>query len=462
MASRSMFQTFIFLFIVLLSQGADAQESDSANALKSAAQQTELAWQTLQDYLAEPSANKQTAKQLRKNYQQLQQQELHLLNQLVESQAQQEFDTYIKPQSLKIKSTVECQRLETKQQCTEKAVRSGLENAAKQGASYYVEARSTLHSSRVETTDNIDIEQTFSEQVDMQAGAHILRYDLLDKQFDENPVTSEREVMVRLNVLVAAKKNLQYLQQLKDKYRNQLSVYLSQKVKDDNQYQTININSIALNLMKIPAGQFVFGSLAGEKSEQPTSKQHVAGFYLSATEVTNRLYQECVNELACSSTFVTEDAPDLPVVNISFEQIQNQFLPWLNRKTGKQFRLPSELEWEYAAKFQYNVKEDICLLANVNEDSCTQVKPKVAAVAQYKSNSLGIFDLAGNVAEWTSSCWLNHHKKRVNTKSTLCDMLVVKGGSWYQPAFYARPSARIGRERKSQLDTLGFRLALSY
>jgi len=435
------------------------------------------AWQNWQQQLSDSqkeststnnnSINSNAVKQARQHFNTLLQQQNMLLQQAAKALANNEYLTKLAPQTIQTTAMASCKRMETEKQCLERATQTALEQAAKQGASYFVQAQSEQISQRTEQQGQIDIEQSFTEKVNMQASSHILQYKVLETSVDKNKVTSEKVTSATIEAKVAAKKDQQTLNILVDKYREQLKplTFNPELVRSGKQ---VVVGEQTINLVLLPSGEFTLGSKQGNKHEQPARFVSVTSFYVADTEVTQSLYKQCIKQLACKDSSIETDenavVNNLPVVNVSWIQLRNEFLPWLQKQTGLPFRLPTEIEWEYAAKLdksKLNLNQDtICLHANtaVKQLNCDDGFDQLAPVASFTSNQFGIFDLAGNVAEWTATCGSSSHNQ--TPKYVQCKSAVVKGGSWYHSLYDSRASARENKSVHSQLDTLGFRLAL--
>jgi len=111
---------------------------------------------------------------------------------------------------------------------------------------------------------------------------------------------------------------------------------------------------------------------------------------------------------ACSCVATDED-DDAPVANVSFNDAQ-QFIAWLTLETGKNFRLPTEAEWEYAARGGTRTKywwgDDVRPgIINCTRCSGEQKARQTAKVEDYKPNPFGLYDMGGNVAQWVADCW---------------------------------------------------------
>jgi len=220
-------------------------------------------------------------------------------------------------------------------------------------------------------------------------------------------------------------------------------------------------------LVKIPAGNFQMGSNDGRKNERPIRTVTVQPFYMQQHEVTWDQYQRCIDDEECFNTMKASDRkfgikPDYgwgkgsrPVINVSWYDAQ-RYITWLNAQTGRQFRLPTEAEWEYAAragtttKYSWGDAED-CAKAHfgthgVSDYVCGNKVFGTMPVKSYKPNAFGLYDMHGNVWEWVHDCWSSSYEGHRNDGSALsfegCEANVLRGGSWVRKASAARSSNR--------------------
>ena len=161
---------------------------------------------------------------------------------------------------------------------------------------------------------------------------------------------------------------------------------------------------------------------------------------------------------------------------MSYNDITEQFIPWLNQATGQIFRLSSEAEWEYAARAgsttEYPWGNDIdCSKAQYDggKDSSCYREPNgedrgTAPVKTFKSNDFGLFDMPGNVWELVQDCYHNSYKGAPQNGSAWlsgdCSFdRVLRGGSWFLSPVYSRSADRNGFPTTVRHRLIGFRLA---
>ena len=204
-------------------------------------------------------------------------------------------------------------------------------------------------------------------------------------------------------------------------------------------------------MQKIPAGSFAMGQPSGDTSAVPVHHVAVRAFALGLYPVTVAEWKACVAENGCSSTPRMIDATDrTPVHNLSWDDTQ-EYVGWLSKKTGHHYRLPSEAEWEYAARANTTTRywwgNDAGVgLANCQDCGGTQDKTTPLPVGSYKPNPFGLFDVSGGVAEWVADCWYPTYQGAPSDGSARdqknCRAHVLRGGSFRADRNSVTPTAR--------------------
>ncbi|MBI3575699.1 MAG: formylglycine-generating enzyme family protein [Gammaproteobacteria bacterium] len=203
----------------------------------------------------------------------------------------------------------------------------------------------------------------------------------------------------------------------------------------------------------IPKGCFQMGSPEYEKNRESNERRHevcVDGYWLGKYEVTNSQYKK----------FRPDHAADdkLPVTDISWQDAMH-FSQWLSDKTGKKIRLPTEAEWEYAARagtstayFWGDNWE-----SRHNFASTDAKKP----VGSHQPNAYGLYDMLGNVWEWTASSYDSGYGGAERQVASLDagGHRVIRGGSWLTRPRSVRSANRYYYAPVTRLDNAGFRLA---
>ena len=227
-------------------------------------------------------------------------------------------------------------------------------------------------------------------------------------------------------------------------------------------------------IVSIPAGSFMMGCSASDNQcasdEKPRHRVNVRSFKLMESEVTFAMWDACVSAGGCS--YKPSDSGwgrgDRPVVNVSYDDIIKQFIPWLNRSTGQTFRLPSEAEWEYAARAgsdtKYSWGNNVGnSMANCDGCGSQWDNKQTAPVKRFSANQFGLYDMHGNVWEWTADCSNSNYKEAPSNGSAWtrgdCRWRVLRGGSWNSKPGNIRASNRYWNFTDYRWDDGGFRLA---
>ena len=220
------------------------------------------------------------------------------------------------------------------------------------------------------------------------------------------------------------------------------------------------VASINPEMVVIPAGTFVMGS-NNSPLEQPTHSVAVRSFLMGKTEVTQELWMSVMGINPSQNK-----GRALPVDRVSWDDVQ-QFIAKLNQRTGQMYRLPSEAEWEYAARAgtttEWSHGNNESALINYAWYDGNSGR-KTQEVGQKLPNAFGLYDMHGNVWELTQDCWHETYAGAPTDGSawtTGCagNKLVVRGGSWFYWPAYLRSAFRFGGIRDTRYLDYGFRLA---
>jgi len=240
-------------------------------------------------------------------------------------------------------------------------------------------------------------------------------------------------------------------------------------------------------LVWIPPGCFTMGSLETEKDRSINEAPHQVcpkGFWLGRTEVTNAEYRQ-FEPGHDSGSYETQDlnAPNQPVVRVKWQEAV-AYADWLSAKTSLRFRLPTEAEWEYAARAgKTNSRtwgddpNQACQHANIYDETARKVKPfnwanypcqdgyvAAAPVGKYAANAFGLYDMLGNVAEWTcseyDSAYVGGETRCAPRNAATGGRRVLRGGSWSDYPGLVRFAYRFPAAPEYGKFDLGFRLAL--
>jgi formylglycine-generating enzyme required for sulfatase activity len=262
-------------------------------------------------------------------------------------------------------------------------------------------------------------------------------------------------------------------------------------------------DGLTLNLVKIPAGEFVMGQANGCADERPCSVALPRAFWLGRCEISNEQFAQF--DPAHNSRLEHGDyiqfspgergwalnRPKQPAVRVSWHAA-NAFCRWLTEKTGKRFRLPTEAEWEWACRagtatplWYGTLDSDFSRSANVSDRTHQTIDPfgwsgrtllippwrsadtrfndrsRVSAPAgSYAANPWGLHDVHGNAAEWTASAYrpYPYNANDGREQPTPADRIVVRGGSWYDKPERCRSAFRQSYLPEQGIYDVGFRV----
>ena len=221
----------------------------------------------------------------------------------------------------------------------------------------------------------------------------------------------------------------------------------------------INVDGVSFKMIKVKGGTFQMGSENGEEDEQPIHSVTLSDYYIGETEVTQALWQAVMG--SNPSEF---EGDNLPVEMVNWDDCQ-KFISKLNQMTGKTFALPTEAQWEYAARggnksqgYEYSGSNNIDDVAWYWDNSSEQTHP----VGTKMANELGLYDMSGNVLEWCSD-WYGDYSSSSQTDptgSSTGSLRVLRGGSWRHDASDCCSTYRGGGNPDSRYYLNGFRLVL--
>jgi formylglycine-generating enzyme required for sulfatase activity len=219
---------------------------------------------------------------------------------------------------------------------------------------------------------------------------------------------------------------------------------------------TENINGIEIKMVSVPGGTFVMGSPTSEagrdQDEGPPTAVTVQSFYMSEYEVTQAQYKAVMG--TSPSNFKSDD---LPVDTITWDNAV-QFCQKLSAGTGRDYRLPTEAQWEFAARAGTTGPwaGDLDAIAWYRGNSESRTHP----VGQKRPNAFGLYDMNGNVWEWCESKYKPYPYKGDDGREDLQgnEVRVMRGGSWDNTAASCRSAYR--RRVIPDVRSIGFRIIL--
>ena len=225
-----------------------------------------------------------------------------------------------------------------------------------------------------------------------------------------------------------------------------------------------SIGNVRFEMVRVEGGTFTMGATEEQGSyvkseEKPAHQVTLSSYMIGKTEVTQELW-----EAVMGSNPSYFKGSNLPVELVTWEACQT-FIRKLNALTGKNFRLPTEAEWEFAARggnnsrgYKYSGSNTLSNVAWYDDNSSDKTHP----VATKAPNELGIYDMSGNVWEWCSD-WYGSYSSSSQYNPTGPNSgsgRAYRGGSWFSNARSCRVSIRNSNDPTSRGSDLGLRLAL--
>ena len=221
-----------------------------------------------------------------------------------------------------------------------------------------------------------------------------------------------------------------------------------------------------IEMVWVSGGTFTMGATSEQgsdayDSEKPAHSVTLSGYYIGKYEVTQKLWKAVMGN---NPSYFKGD--NLPVERVSWNDVQ-EFIRELNQLTGKSYRLPTEAEWEYAARggsnsrgYKYSGSDNVGSVAWYYENSGSTTHP----VGSKSPNELGIYDMSGNVSEWCQDRWARNYysssPQRNPQGPASGSNRVCRGGGWGYFARFCRVSSRDYYSPGDGYSFLGFRLVL--
>ena len=234
--------------------------------------------------------------------------------------------------------------------------------------------------------------------------------------------------------------------------------------------ETLSSGGEGPEMVVVPAGRFRMGCLSNDDDcfddEKPAREVMIAvPFALSVHEVTFEDYDRFAYPNKVDDAGWGRGTR--PVINVSWDDVQ-QYVGWLSAQTGAEYRLPSEAEWEYAARAGRTTKyhwgnEVGTNLANCLDDTCGDQWEYTAPVGSFPPNGFALYDMHGNVDEWVRDCWNDSYAGAPSDGTAWlrgdCRQRVSRGGSFFDNARYLRAADRSRIATGRRYDNVGFRVA---
>ncbi len=235
----------------------------------------------------------------------------------------------------------------------------------------------------------------------------------------------------------------------------------------DSAKVSVTANGVSFNMIKVEGGTFTMGATPEQGDdvrdyEEPMHKVTLSTYYIGETEVTQGLWKTVMGE---NPSHFKGDS--LPVENVNWEDCE-AFIAKLNELTGKKFALPTEAQWEFAArggnkskgtKYAGGKKLQDVAWYTYNSGNKTQ------AVGMKNPNELGLYDMSGNVCEWCADWWGEYSSAAAENPTGPATGVkrCFRGGSWVSAGWLCRPATRFARPiEEGRTDDIGLRVVMVF
>ena len=220
-------------------------------------------------------------------------------------------------------------------------------------------------------------------------------------------------------------------------------------------------------MVVVPAGQFAMGSTV-KPSQSPLHKVTIRkDFAIGRREVTFAEWDRCLASGEC--TYSPPDQGwgrgDRPAINVSWSDAK-EYIAWISKETGQRYRLPTEAEWEYAARADTNTPYWWGKEIGADHAKCTECGDKTlrtAPTGSFRPNGFGLYDTAGNAAELVEDCWNSSYTGAPTDGAAWttgdCSLRVLRGGSFLDKAAGVTSAARFRYDYDVRYYANGFRVA---
>lgn len=221
-------------------------------------------------------------------------------------------------------------------------------------------------------------------------------------------------------------------------------------------------------MLTLRGGRFIRGDAAGDSDEKPPKPLKLSPFAIGVQEVSFSEYDEFCEQTGRAKPDDSEWGRGArPVVNVSWNDAM-AYAQWLSGKTGRRYRLPSDAEWEYAARAGSTTRfwwGDEVTRNRANCEGCGSPwdGEQSAPTGMFPPNAFGLHDTAGNVFEWVADCWQGDFEDAPENGAPMdkpgCVSRVIRGGAWSFPPHEIRSANRWRDFASRRSDDTGFRLA---
>ena len=265
------------------------------------------------------------------------------------------------------------------------------------------------------------------------------------------------DVLVGSRKVVIRKQGFKDFEQSISVVENKMTDIVATMVEYKDEPYIETVKGLNMKMIFVEGGTFAMGSTSGDSDEKPVHNVTLDSYYIGETEITQAQWRAIMGSNPSSYT-----GDNRPVESVSWEDAQ-EFCKKLSALTGKKYVLPTEAQWEYAARggnkskgYTYsgsNNVYDVAVYYDNRGNGHSNVKSK-------KPNELGIYDMSGNVWEWCSD-WYGSYGSSAQTNPqgpSSGSLRVLRGGSWISHSSYCRAANRLHYNPSDRGDGCGFRV----
>lgn len=310
------------------------------------------------------------------------------------------------------------------------------------------------------------------EKIPLKPGEYMLKFESVENAADcveeDEFIMPDKDKLYKVDLLSKKQERLERARREREEKERQKRERLERERRERREREAqgeFEVKGVKFKMVKVEGGTFMMGATEEQGTdafdrEKPVHQVTLSDYYIGETVVTQELWMAVMGN---NPSYWKVD--DLPVEMVSWEDAQ-EFIEKLNRETGREFRLPTEAEWEYAARggnksqgYKYSGSDNLDEVAWYDGNSGDKIHP----VKEKKANELGLYDMSGNVWEWCQD-WYGEYSGKAQTNPqgpSSGVQRVCRGGCWLDDARYCRVSHCTDLPPAYSHFYLGFRLVMS-
>jgi formylglycine-generating enzyme required for sulfatase activity len=311
------------------------------------------------------------------------------------------------------------------------------------------------------------------KKIPLKPGEYMLKFESVENAADcveeDEFIMPDKDKLYKVDLLSKKQERLERERREREEKERQKRERLERERRERREREAqgeFEVKGVKFKMVKVEGGTFMMGATEEQGTdafdrEKPVHQVTLSDYYIGETVVTQELWKAVMGNNPSKFTGDNERSVEM----VSWEEAQ-EFIEKLNRETGREFRLPTEAEWEYAARggnksqgYKYSGSDNLDEVAWYRVNSGDKTHP----VKEKKSNEIGLYDMSGNVWEWCQD-WFGKYSRdaQLNPQgSSKGAYRVARGGSWFHDARFCRVSYRGDCAQMLHYFNLGFRLVMS-